>query len=233
MERESPIVDSDVALATELLAMLNGDWSIGTVTHYCWYPWCCKGGQKELATLRIVILLSAVLLDRLGERVPSTHRWSTVSPALSVQGFGLLCHNILGLPCPPGCVGSSKFPTSLSHASWHCRQRGCADEECHGERLRLQVARLQPTAGETSHTHPGVGGSCMSDSRFPWFAQGSERGAWQLQVGWQTLSAAQKTARHDTLTTQHNLLLSIVLRRFVLCEGNPRGKISASVFVRD
>ena len=87
LEKESPIDDdsTDEQLCRELLRMFNGDWSQPTIVHYCFEPNCCSGGQLGAARQRIVALLTAALVDRLGEKLPSTHRWHTISPALTTQ----------------------------------------------------------------------------------------------------------------------------------------------------
>ncbi len=87
LESESPqdLDSSDEQLCSELLRMLNGNWSLPTIVHYCWEPNCCCGGKVGAARSRIMALLSAALVDRLGENLPSAHRWHTISPALTTQ----------------------------------------------------------------------------------------------------------------------------------------------------
>jgi hypothetical protein len=97
LERESPsgMTGEFGDLCNELQRMLNGDWRKPYLQHFCIDPHCCGGGNVEVCIAKVSALLHAVLLARLGERVPSSHRWHTVAPALEVQAFGMLCHSIL------------------------------------------------------------------------------------------------------------------------------------------
>jgi hypothetical protein len=92
---ESSAHSKDDEIVAELLRCFNGDWRHPYVEHYCFEVGCCSGGIDSCVA-KMVSLVTAAMLDRVGERVPSTHRWHTFGPALEVQCLGLLLHNILG-----------------------------------------------------------------------------------------------------------------------------------------
>jgi hypothetical protein len=93
-EIESPLPPISDTIIEELTSVLNGDWRSPRLQHFC-RGQCCRGGDVDVCVERVLAVLTPLLLDRLGERVPSANRWHTFGPALETQGFGLVCHNIL------------------------------------------------------------------------------------------------------------------------------------------
>jgi hypothetical protein len=95
-EKESPFCDNALLkLVDELLAFFNGDWRDRRVQHLCFGADCCRGGKLDAAVGRATSLLMSVLIDRLGETVPSENRWHTFGPSLEIQTFGVLFHGLL------------------------------------------------------------------------------------------------------------------------------------------
>ena len=66
------------------------------IQHYCWRPGCCNNHQLDTCVDSIFSVLDEAIFSKLGEVVPSTHRWHTVGPALETQCLGMVCHNVLG-----------------------------------------------------------------------------------------------------------------------------------------
>ncbi len=112
---ESPIEGADTQMAAHILDFFNGDWTKGFIEHYCWRDSCCNFGQIEFAISICIFLLSAILLDKVGEDVPSTHRWHTAAPSLETQAWGTIvpasvshcsvCEANFCLACLGGCPG--------------------------------------------------------------------------------------------------------------------------------
>jgi hypothetical protein len=73
------------------LNLLNGDWRVSRVQHFCHEEGCCEGHNVEITAQRITALVTQVLFEPLSQRLPSQNRWYTFPRSLEVQRFGALC----------------------------------------------------------------------------------------------------------------------------------------------
>ena len=94
-ERGSPLGTPAAREAlSELLKLLNGDWRVPRVQHFC-VGACCEGGQRSVATERIAGLLVETLLRPIAKNILATNRWHTFSPTLAAQTAARFCHQAL------------------------------------------------------------------------------------------------------------------------------------------
>ena len=98
--RKAYVMESDDSeqlgkLAAELCEMLNGDWSVSCLQHYCWRPQCCQGHSRQVAVQRICSIITEASIDALGVDIPACNRWYTFVEHLSRQAGGMLCHRVL------------------------------------------------------------------------------------------------------------------------------------------
>lgn len=60
---------------------------------------CCRGSsgsrEKSVAVERVFAIVVEAFFKALGTRLPSTSRWHTFGPTLSIQAGGMLCHQIM------------------------------------------------------------------------------------------------------------------------------------------
>ena len=95
-ESECPYDDENtMALASALHKLLNGDWTLPRVQHFCGDPTCCDGFSRSTCVEKVVSLLAEAWFGPLGKKLPAQNRWHTFGPTLQVQGGGHLCHAIL------------------------------------------------------------------------------------------------------------------------------------------
>ena len=82
-------------LANELCEVCTGNWTCGTVQHFCHKNGCCNGHRREVAVQRIVAVIAQAFFGGLATDIPSTTRWYTFLPQCSAQCGGMLCHNLM------------------------------------------------------------------------------------------------------------------------------------------
>ncbi len=82
------------ALASMLLDILNGDWRLPYLQHYCWKSDCpCKGDVETLVSV-VLPLLEKSIFDPMASKTPSTNRWHTYAPAIEGGALGKLLSDI-------------------------------------------------------------------------------------------------------------------------------------------
>lgn len=81
-------------LAQSLAKMLNGDWTVSRIQHYCHGNCPCRQ-NRAAAVDCLTSLLHQAWFAPLGVKVPSKTRWNTLGPSLALQAGGFACHQIL------------------------------------------------------------------------------------------------------------------------------------------
>ena len=77
----------------KLAAVLNGDWALPELTHYCVGKSCCRDGRASTVT-RIVEAMLRTIFRRL-PTVPELSRWSKGVQSLDFWYPGMCCHRIV------------------------------------------------------------------------------------------------------------------------------------------
>ena len=100
-------------LAKTLKLLLNGDWAMPRLQHFCWQPGCCNGRQVSVCVDRTYAALVEAWFDPLSEGAPSVTRWHTQGPCLAEQSGGMLCHQILPRALAPLGLQGNDQPQPL------------------------------------------------------------------------------------------------------------------------
>ena len=83
------------ALAQLLLDVLNGDWSLPRLQHWCVLPRCpCKGRFETLVQL-VVSLLYRAVIEPASSRTPAMIKWHTYAQSFEGGALGKMLCNIL------------------------------------------------------------------------------------------------------------------------------------------
>ena len=77
------------ALVVSIHMLLNGNWRLAWIQHYCVEVCPCNGDINVCADMIVAVLAEAVFI-RIGRRVPALSRWSSFSPSLVSQALGFL-----------------------------------------------------------------------------------------------------------------------------------------------
>ncbi len=93
--RDGPCFQRTRDLVAEVMRMLNGDWRLAQVQHFCQGQGCCDGGRLQACIDRITALMVEALFGPMSKYIPACNRWYTFAPTLAVQAAGHLCHRIL------------------------------------------------------------------------------------------------------------------------------------------